>query len=102
MKSLLAKKQKLKENRPTQILERIFVGNYANAIDKDFMSSNNITLIITCLKINDKDRIAGVQYKEILIKDKPEQKIISKFDEFSQIIHKQLSIEKSGKCLVNW
>ena len=62
MKKLLIKKQSLSTKAPKSIHPRLFVSNYSFAIDKKFLSSENITLVISCVKIHEKDRFDNVKY----------------------------------------
>ena len=57
MKKLLAKKQSLNSAEPKCIYPRLFVSNYSYAINKNFIQSSNITFIISCVKISEKDKI---------------------------------------------
>ena len=57
MKKLLAKKQSLNSAEPKCIYPRLFVSNYSFAINKNFIESSNITLVVSCVKISEKDKI---------------------------------------------
>lgn len=51
MKRLLVKKQNLIQAVPQEVIPNIFISNYAFAMDKSFLTNNNIALVVTCVKI---------------------------------------------------
>lgn len=63
MKRLLIKKQNLTQSTPQEVVPGIFIANYTFSINKKFLATNNIGFIVTCVKIDDKDRVKGINYK---------------------------------------
>lgn len=72
MKKLLIKKQQIYQEEPKQIVEGLVLANYSYAVNKKYLVDHGITLVVTCLKIDDRDRCKGVQYREVLLKDQPD------------------------------
>ena len=60
VKKLLIKKQKLKQDSLIEVTPHLFLGNYCNAIDKTLLQSKKIKLVVSCLKVEDRDRCQQV------------------------------------------
>ena len=77
MTKLLIKKQTLKANPPTEVIPGLYIGNYANALSLNKKESpsefvHKIGLVISCVKIDERDQREDIEYHFFLVKDKPE------------------------------
>jgi hypothetical protein len=102
MKKLLIKKQKLRDDHPHQIADRLFIGNYAGALNKFALAELNITMVITCLNIEERDRVPEIEYIELTVKDKPEEKISLFFEKVYNAVSQHLNANSTHRCLINW
>lgn len=54
------------------MIKGLFLGNLAQALNKTYLAEKGIKLVISCLKIEGKDRCEGVEYREMVVRDQPE------------------------------
>lgn len=71
MGRLLAKKQSLSSEQPTLVYQdRIWLGNYLYASDKNFLLSNNIRTVISCLDLSLSSYLPEVEYLKFSLNGK--------------------------------
>ena len=76
MTKLLIKKQALKATKPIEIIPNLYIGNLANALslnkNDEPETNNKFGLVISCIKIDERDRCKNVEYHFVPVKDKPQ------------------------------
>lgn len=102
MVKLLVKKQTLKQHPPKQVAPRLYIGNYANAISHETLAHHNISLVISCLNIDERDRAPGIQYHFCLVKDKAEENIQQYFPQVYDKVESVIKGSDEKGVLINW
>lgn len=79
MSKLLLKKQELERKNPTEISNRVFLGNYSHILKNQILNEKGIGLVISCLEVDPRDRYPNADYLVLPIKDQPTSNISQYF-----------------------
>lgn len=92
MGRVLAKKRGLNAEKPRLVYDdRLWLGNFAFANDKNFLKEQEISTVISCLEVAPSQKVQGIEYKECYLKGSQSVTQMAKMQGLKQYL--RISIE---------